>query len=88
MILRSLLSSLAAQIAGNVDQFEEKVELGFSRNKSTFRKNLEKRGIDVDKKLEESDFDSIEEVSAAQKVNDEIRFFSKDELTLEEDNGY
>lgn len=83
--MRSLLVSIAGHAAEHFDRFEEKVEIGFSRNKSAFRKNLEKRGIkNIGERISESEYESLEEISAVQKIDGEIRFFSKDDLTLKE----
>lgn len=84
MVLKKTLISLASQMQDKFSTFEERVELGFSRNNASFRKNVESRGVNLEKEIENTKYDSADDIDAVQKVDDELRVYSKEDLLLNE----
>lgn len=85
--MKSLILAAITNAKDAVKDFEEHVELGFSRNKSEFETNLKSRGIDLEKHISNHPkIDSKEEVAAAQGVQGEVELYTKEELNLPQNN--
>ena len=80
--MKSLLQFLVAEVDSHFDfeTFRQKVVIGASRNENNFRENLKRRGFDVEEELERQNIDSLQNVAAVQKTNDEVNFVTKEDL--------